>query len=117
MLAGKRSVRVGDQILKEIADMLTHQIRDPRVQGATLTGINCSNDLKNARVYFSVIGGKEEIEKVQSGLESATGYIKREISRRINLRYTPQIKFEHDPTLETGNQIEKLFKKIKLSGS
>jgi ribosome-binding factor A len=117
MLAGKRSVRVGDQILKEIADLLTHHIRDPRIQGATLTGINCSNDLKNARVYYSIIGGKEEIEKVQSGLDSAKGYIKREISRRINLRYMPQIIFEYDPTLEAGNQIEKLFQKIRLDES
>ena len=113
MLAGKRSIRVGDQILKEIADLLTRKVMDPRVRGVTLTGIRLSNDLRHARIYYSVIGKKIDIERIQSGLNSAKGFIKREMGRRINLRYMPEIIFQHDPTLETGNQIEKLFQKIK----
>lgn len=113
MLAGKRAVRVGDQILKDLADLLIRKVRDPRVDGVTLTGISLSNDLKHARVYYSVLGDKSEIERSQNGLDSAKGYIKREIGRRLNLRYMPDIIFEHDPTLETGNQIERLFEKIR----
>ncbi|MBW1804885.1 MAG: 30S ribosome-binding factor RbfA [Deltaproteobacteria bacterium] len=113
MLAGKRAVRVGDQILKDLADLLIRKVRDPRIDGVTLTGISLSNDLKHARVYYSVLGDKSEIERSQNGLDSAKGYIKREIGRRLNLRYMPDIIFEHDPTLETGNQIERLFEKIR----
>ena len=113
MLAGKRSVRVGDQILKEIADLLTRKVRDPRVSGVTLTGIRLSNDLRHARIFYSVLGEKIDIERIQSGFDSAKGFIKREMGRRINLRYMPEIIFQYDPTLETGNQIEKLFQKIK----
>lgn len=113
MLAGKRSVRVGDQILKEIADLLSRKVRDPRVSGVTLTGIRLSDDLRHARIFYSALGEKIDLDKIQSGLDSAKGFIKREMGRRINLRYMPEIIFQHDPTLETGNQIEKLFQKIK----
>ncbi|MBW1913104.1 MAG: ribosome-binding factor A, partial [Deltaproteobacteria bacterium] len=69
MLAGKRAVRVGDQILKDLADLLIRKVRDPRIDGVTLTGISLSNDLKHARVYYSVLGDKSEIERSQNGLD------------------------------------------------
>jgi len=114
MLAGKRAVRVGDEILKGIAELLVRKIRDPRVKSATLTGIHLSDDLKHARVYYSVIGVKEDIIRTQAGLDSAKGFIKREIGLRMNLRYVPDIIFEHDISLEQGNKMEKLFQKMKL---
>ena len=112
MLAGKRAVRVGDQILKEIADLLMRKVKDPRVYGVTLTGMDLSRDLKHGRVFFSVIGDHEDIINTQKGLDSAKGYIKREIGRRLNLRYMPDIMFQYDPAIETGNQMEKLFQKM-----
>ena len=117
MLAGKRAVRVGDQILKELALLLVNRVKDPRVKKATLTGIHLSDDLKNARVYYSVIGDNTEIRNTQAGLDSAKGFIKREISLRVNLKYMPDIVFKHDPTLEMGTQMEKLFDKIKSEES
>ncbi|MFC1534814.1 30S ribosome-binding factor RbfA [Thermodesulfobacteriota bacterium] len=114
MLAGKRAVRVGDQILKGIAGILMHEVRDPRVEGVTLTGIYLSNDLKHARVYFSVMGDKDDVIRAQSGLDSAKGYIKRGIGQRVKLKYVPDIIFEHDPTLEIGNQMERLFQKLRV---
>ena len=112
MLAGKRAVRVGDQVLKEIEDLLIRKVKDPRVHGVTLTDVDMSDDLKHARIYYSVIGDQGDIHKIQSGLDSAKGYIKREIGRRLHLRYTPEIIFKHDTTLERGDQMEKLFQKI-----
>jgi ribosome-binding factor A len=114
MLAGKRSVRVGDQILKEMADLLTKKLRDPRVKGATLTGIHLSNDLRHARVYYSVIGDEGDIVRAKAGLDSAKGFIKREIGHRMDLKYMPDIEFKHDPTMETGTSLDKLFDKLKL---
>ncbi|MBW1721113.1 MAG: 30S ribosome-binding factor RbfA [Deltaproteobacteria bacterium] len=113
MLAGKRAVRVGDQILREIADLLMRKVKDPRAQGATLTGIRLSNDLRHARVYFSVLGGRAEIMRVQAGLESAKGYIKREIGLRLDLKYLPEIVFMHDPSLEKGRYMEELLSRLK----
>jgi len=113
MLAGKRSVRVGEQILKEIALLLLHEVKDPRVKGVTMTGIRMSEDLKRAKVYFSVMGEASEIKTAQAGLESAKGYIKRMISRRLYLRYVPELLFIYDESLELGSEIEKLFERLK----
>ena len=113
MLAGDRKARVGDQILKGVADLLAQKVRDPRDEGITLTGIDLSNDLKHARLYFSLIGSEDDVLKARSGLDSAKGYIKREIGLRFKLRYVPDIIFEHDPTLEMGNRMEKLFEKLR----
>lgn len=112
MLAGKRSIRVGDQILKELAELIAQKARDPRVSGVTLTGIRMSSDLKHARVFYSVMGDAQEIEKIQMGLDSAKGFLKKHLGQRVTLRYIPEIIFQYDPTLEMGNQIEKLFQKI-----
>ena len=113
MLAGKRAGRVGDQILKEVADLLMRKVKDPRVQGITLSGIDLGNDLKIAKVYYSLIGGRAEIEKAQSGLESAKGFIKHEVGRRLDLKYLPEIVFKYDPSLAQGDHMEKIFEKIK----
>ncbi|MBN1847331.1 MAG: 30S ribosome-binding factor RbfA [Deltaproteobacteria bacterium] len=113
MLAGKRATRVGDQILKEIADLLIRKIKDPRIKGVTLTGIDLSDDLRHAKVYYSLMGDKTGMERIQAGLDSAKGFIKREIGLRLHLRYIPEILFRYDSTLEMGDQMEKLFQKIK----
>ena len=117
MLAGKRAVRVGDQILREIADVLMKKVKDPRVEGVTITGIRMSNDLKHAKVFYSVFGGKNNIARVQEGLDSARGFIKREIGLRLVLKYMPDIIFRHDPTLERGRHLEEILGGLKESGS
>jgi ribosome-binding factor A len=113
MLAGKRAVRVGDQILRGIADLLTKKVKDPRVKGITITGIKLSNDLRHARIFFSILGDKDQVIEAQSGLESAKGYIKREIGSRCKLKYVPNMIFEFDPTLEKGERMERLFNKLR----
>jgi ribosome-binding factor A len=72
-----------------------------------------SDDLKYAKVYFSVIGDKSDVVRVQAGLDSAKGFIKKAVGRRVKLRYMPEIVFEHDPTLEMGDDLERLFQKIR----
>ena len=117
MLAGNRTVRVGEQILKEIAILLIENVKDPRVREVTMTGIKLSKDLKYAKVYYSVLGGPREVDKAQAGLDSAKGYIKRMIGRRLELRYIPELLFIHDDSLETGMNIEKLLRALKINGS
>lgn len=117
MLAGKRALKVGDQILKEMSFILLDRVTDPRVKGVTVTGIKLSNDLKRARVFFSVIGDENLIKEAQAGLDSAKGFIKREISSRMSLKYTPEIIFMYDSSLKYGNDMEKLFEKLKSDES
>ncbi len=113
MLAGKRAVRVGDQLLREIADLLVKKVKDPRIRGATITGVRLSDDLRHARVYYSVMGSREDFERTQAGLDSAKGFIKKEIGHRMDLKYMPDITFKHDPSLANGDHMEKLFEKLK----
>ena len=113
MLAGKRAVRVGDHILKEIALLLLDRVRDPRVKGVTVTGVRLSDDLKMAKVFYSVMGEKNRVKGAQAGLDSAKGFIKREIGRRLRLRYVPEIMFVHDPSLETGSYMDGVFEEIR----
>jgi len=109
----KRAVRVGDLVLREVADLLSKKVKDPRVSGVTLTGIHMSNDLRHAKIFFSHIGEEEEVRRAQSGLESAKGFIKREIGTRIEIRYVPEISFVHDPSLKTGADMERLLAKLR----
>jgi len=97
----------------EIADLLLKKMRDPRIKGATLTGIRLSDDLKYGKVYYSVLGDKEEIRRVQAGFDRARGFIKREIGIRMDLKYVPDIQFVHDPSLAKGERMERLFEAIK----
>ena len=98
---------------REIARVLLEKIRDPRVQGVTITGIRLTNDLKAAKVFYSVLGDDQAIGKAQSGLDSARGFIKREIGVRVALKYVPDIAFLHDPSLESGSYMEKLLESLK----
>ncbi|MBW2066121.1 MAG: 30S ribosome-binding factor RbfA [Deltaproteobacteria bacterium] len=116
MLAGKRAVRVGDQILREIADLLSRKVRDPRVRKTTVTAVHLSNDLKCARVYFSVYGDDKDVREAEAGLNSAKGFIKREIGRRLELKYMPDLIFRHDPSLEMGEHLKRLFEKLNREG-
>lgn len=113
MLAGKRAIRVGDQILKEIAVLLLNRVRDPRIRSVTITGIRLSDDLKTAKIYYSVMGEKNAVGKAQAGLDSAKGFIKRELGLRMSLRYVPEIRFVYDASLESGSHMDKLFEEIQ----
>ncbi|PKN28978.1 MAG: ribosome-binding factor A [Deltaproteobacteria bacterium HGW-Deltaproteobacteria-21] len=108
----KRAVRVGDLVLREVADLLSKKVKDPRVNGVTLTGIHLSNDLRHAKIFFSHIGVDEDVRRAHAGLESAKGFIKREIGTRIEIRYVPEIHFVHDPSLKTGADMERLLAKL-----
>jgi len=97
-----------------VAELLIHKVKDPRIKGVTLTGVDLSSDLKYAKIFFSIIGNQDEVIKAKAGLDSAKGYIKREIGLRYELRYVPDINFVHDPTLETGEKMEKLFERLRI---
>ena len=112
-MVGKRAQRVGDEILKEIALLIIRRVKDPRVEGVTVTGVRLTDDLKQGKVYYSVMGGEEEIERAQAGLDSARGFIKREVGQRMKLRYVPEITFVHDTSLESGSHMERLFDTIE----
>lgn len=109
-----RPERVGQEIQAAVADILTRgMIHDPRVGFITVTGVKVSPDLRVARVYYSMIGTDEQREATQAGLDAAAGFVRREVTRRVKLRVSPEILFRFDGSLEEGDKIEKLLKEVK----
>ena len=108
----KRSDRVEPLIQREIAAILTEMIKDPRVGFVTITDVNVSDDLKSARIYFSIMGSEDEKQETIEGLDSAKGFIQGELGRRIQLRYTPKISFFHDGSGERAVRIERILKDL-----
>lgn len=112
-MEGKRSEKVADLIRKEVSEMLVKTVKDPRIGLITLTRVKVTEDCRSARIYFSVPGSGEEKERSLQGLRSATGYIRRELARRINLRYTPEITFEFDPSIEYAIHIGEVLQTLQ----
>ena len=116
MMRFKRSEKVGDQVREEISQILLRELQDPRIGFVTITKVALSDDLRIAKVYYSVFGGEQEKEESYQGLESAKGYIKRELGRRVRLKYMPEITFIFDDSLEYGEHIEELLQGVEDAG-
>lgn len=109
---GKRSERVADLIQKEISEMLMRSIKDPRIGFVTITRVSVTDDCRSAKIYYSVMGTPAERDESVKGLESAKGYIRRELGRRVSLRYTPEIMFQFDPSIEYAIHIEEVIQHL-----
>jgi ribosome-binding factor A len=107
----KRSVRVGDLMKQEIADILMRKIKDPRVGFVTVTDVELSDDLRNAKVFVSIYGGNKE--ETFKGLKSASAFIRSELGRRMSMRCVPEILFRFDTTIEQGAHIMELLHTIE----
>lgn len=93
--------------------MLLRSVKDPRIGLVTITRVAVSEDYRSAKVYFSVAGTAEERERSMEGLTSARGYVRRELGRRIRLRYTPEIIFKFDPSIEYAVRIGEVIRQLK----
>ena len=96
-MEGKRSEKVADLVQKEVSQMLVRSIKDPRIGFVTITRVSVSDDCRLAKVYFSVVGTVAEKERSMKGLDSAKGYVRRELGRRITLKHIPEILFLDEP--------------------
>lgn len=96
----RRSVKMGDQIMREIATMLVEEIADPRLEMVTISGVRMNKDNKIAEVMFTMSGDKDKIDAALKGLEKARGFIRSKLSKRIRVRQIPELRFVHDNFLE-----------------
>ncbi len=112
MMADMRANRVAEQMKKEMGEILTRKIKDPRVGFVTVTDVEVTGDLQQAKVFISVLGDELEKQDTLLGLAKAKGFIRSEIGKRIRLRKTPEISFEFDEALEYGNRIETILRDL-----
>ena len=111
----QRSDRVGDLILEVVAELLRKEIRDPRVHAVALTGIKVSKDLRQARLFFNLLGGGQEgRDKALAGLKSASGVIRSKLGKQLNLRFVPAIEFAYDESEDEAQRIDALLKQVKI---
>ncbi|MFQ5988993.1 MAG: 30S ribosome-binding factor RbfA [Candidatus Methylomirabilales bacterium] len=108
-----RTARVGDLLKEELSNLLLRNVRDPRIGFVTITEVRVSPDLRHARVYFVTHEGGEEQQRTLEGLESARGYLRGELGRRLHLRYVPDLTFSVDETLEHGFRIREILKSLE----
>ncbi len=109
----KRSIRVAEFLKREISKILHSEIKDPGIEFVTITNVSVSEDLKYAKIYYSVIGSIADKEKVDARLQAATKFIRSKIGRVIEFRHVPEITFCYDILTDRVDNLEKLFAKIR----
>ncbi|MCL6472518.1 MAG: 30S ribosome-binding factor RbfA [Firmicutes bacterium] len=107
-----RAQRVGELIKKELSDIIKREIKDPRIGFVTITGVDVSPDLRHADIFISVLGSRKAKEATLEGLQSSSGFLRKELSKRIRTKHFPELKFAFDPSIEAGMRIEKIIKKL-----
>jgi len=109
----RRTERLNHLIQIEISDLLRKHINDPRLNGLiSVTAVEISNDLKNARVSISTLGDTLDRNEVLKGFNSAAGYMRRELAHRLNIRVTPELSFEFDDSIEHGVNLINLIDRV-----
>ena len=104
-----RAQRVGDQIQRELADLLRLQLKDPRVGMVTITAVDVSPDLASAKILFTHLAGVEHAKPAVQALQHAAGYLRSELAHRLKLYSVPRLHFVYDSSIESGLKLSKLI--------
>lgn len=113
-----RKDRVSEQIRRELAELIRSELKDPRVGMISLTDVEVTADYAHAKVYFSSLAGSANLDEVMTGLQKASGFLRRELGKRISIHMTPQLHFVFDQSLERGADLSALIQKaVAISDS
>ena len=114
-MANYRPVRVGELIQTELAALLARGLKDPRLEMSTVSYVEVTPDLRQARVYVSRFGSEAEQEAMLEGFQRASGFIRGQLGRRLKLRYIPQLTFELDTGIAYGVRISSMLNDLTVS--
>ena len=108
-----RTQRVADYLQRELAALIQHEVRDPRVGMVSITGVDVSRDLGHARVYYTVMGSdsSEDASESTEALNKAAGFLRSQLSRNSNMRSVPQLRFYFDASVGRGRDLENLIRR------
>lgn len=108
-----KNTRINEEVLRALAEIIRGGIKDPRISPLTsVVAVEVSPDLKTCKVWISVLGGEEQQKSTLAGLKSASGYIKNQLAREINLRNTPELTFIMDQSIAYGVKMSKLIDEV-----
>lgn len=108
-----RKDKVQETIQKEVSAIIRNELKDPRLGFITITGVEITDDLRHAKIFFSVLGKEEDYRKTENALKSALGYIRKLLAERIQLRFAPEIMFRADKSGMYSQRIEEVLNEIK----
>jgi len=104
--------RVNHQLKREIGAIIQKELEDPRLEFVTITEADISRDLRHAKIYFSVLGNRQQADISRRGLEGASGIIRKYVGQNMKMRYTPELTFYYDESLQKSARIEETLKEI-----
>lgn len=114
MSTHSRPDRVGQEIQAALGEVIARGLmRDPRIGFITITGVKVSPDLRTAQVFYSMLGTPEQKKDTQAGLDAAKGFLRREVTQRVQLRVSPEVFFRFDASVGEGDKIERLLREVK----
>jgi len=109
----KRINRISEEVKKVVSDLIQNEIKDPRISGMpSVNKVSVTKDLRFAKIYISVLGSEEDKESTIEGLQSAKGFVRKEIGNRINLRHVPEPIFMLDESIEQALYMLKLIEEV-----
>ena len=109
----RREDQLSGAITRELSDLIRTRMKDPRIGFASITGVELSHDLRYAKVFVSVMGSPEEQRETMRGLESANGFLRRELAQRLTIRHVPEISFRLDESIARGARVLDLLKQVE----
>ena len=112
MATKRRQQRVAEQIQEAISELVLLRVKDPRLTNVTITSAEITRDLRQATVWYSVLGDEQDIKQAQEGLSSAAGFVRREVGSQLQLRHAPDLVFKRDDSWDRGSRIDDLLAKI-----
>ena len=101
-----------NEALREVLSEAVGELKDPRIGFVTVTGVETSTDLRQARVFVSVLGSERKRDETLKGLEAAHGVLQAKLSRELRMKRTPRLSFEYDPTVERGVRMSRLIDEV-----
>src|SRR5688500_18836457 len=113
MAQGSRPDRVGEQIRKELSELIAREVQDPGIGFVTLTRVKMTPDLQNARVYYTIIGDAKARQDTQRALGRATPFLRRQVGHRVRLKNVPTLEFFYDESIERQDRIEEIMLDIQ----
>lgn len=117
MVSQTRARRIARRIQEELSEILIFEATDPRLAGALITDVSVDRELAFASIYFSALEGEERAAEILEGFQSAAGFIRSLLAKRINLRFFPKLRFNWDPTPENADRIDKLINSLEVDNS
>jgi ribosome-binding factor A len=113
-----RSRRIGEQIQRELSDVIRLELKDPRVSGlVTITEVEVSQDQSHAKVFFTILGDAAKVDETAAGLKRAGGFLRTQLAQRMKLRTVPQLEFKYDASVERGMKLTRLIDEAVASSS